>query len=69
MRVTPEEREQLLTHLKLKWKDVNELYQKMSFTLDTPSKRKRKEDLEKQLTEIEHDIQVLEGTEAILVVK
>ncbi|GMH33715.1 hypothetical protein BSKO_01549 [Bryopsis sp. KO-2023] len=62
------ERRQLLAHLKTKWDSVNTAYQKMTFTLDTPAKQKRKEGYEKQLVEIERDIQMLERGDVVLVV-
>lgn len=62
------ERDELLRHLKLKWASVNAAYQKLTFTLDTPAKQKRKEEYERQLTEIEKDIRLLDRGEVILVV-
>jgi Calmodulin-binding len=67
--LSPEERAQLLGHLKTKWSSVNTAYQKMTFTLDTPTKQKRKETYEAQLADIEKDIQMLERGEVILVVE
>lgn len=67
--ISGEERSQLLKHLKLKWASVNAAYQKMTFTLDTPAKQKRKEEYERQLTEIEKDIRMLEKGEHLLVVQ
>lgn len=64
-----EERAQLLGHLKTKWSSVNTAYQKMTFTLDTPTKQKRKETYEQQLAEIEKDIQTLDRGDVILVVE
>lgn len=64
----PTERTQLIHHLKLKWSSVNTAYQTMTFTLDTPAKKKRKETYERQLSEIEKDIQTLEKGEVVLVV-
>ena len=55
-------------HLKLKWASVNAAYQKLTFTLDTPAKTKRKEEYERQLTEIEKDIRMMEKGEHLLVV-
>lgn len=63
-----EERELLLKHLKIKWAQVNTAYQKMTFTLDNPAKKKRKADYEKELSEVERDIKMLEKGETILVV-
>lgn len=64
----PAERTQLVHHLKLKWSSVNKAYQSMTFTLDTPAKKKRKEQYERQLAEIEKDIQTLEKGDVVLVV-
>eukprot|EP00276_Gloeochaete_wittrockiana_P004744 CAMPEP_0184661662 /NCGR_PEP_ID=MMETSP0308-20130426/39501_1 /TAXON_ID=38269 /ORGANISM="Gloeochaete witrockiana, Strain SAG 46.84" /LENGTH=239 /DNA_ID=CAMNT_0027103119 /DNA_START=89 /DNA_END=808 /DNA_ORIENTATION=- len=54
-----EEKEELLTGLKTKWEETNRRYQTISFTLDTPSKKKRKEDLEAELEQLEKDIRLL----------
>ena len=67
--VSGEERDELLRHLKIKWAQVNTAYQKMTFTLDTPAKQKRKEQYEAELSEIERDIRMLEKGETILVVE
>ncbi len=56
--MSAEERAELLAHLKVKWSSVNSAYQKMTFTLDTPAKQKRKEHYERTLAEIEKDVQV-----------
>ena len=53
------ERERLLAGLKANWEAVNKEYQMLSFTLDTPAKKKRKEDYEAQLEQIENDIKKL----------
>lgn len=53
------ERDQLVTELKLKWQRVNEAYQKLPFTLDTPMRRMRKEKYEAELTQLEKDIDTL----------
>ena len=66
--LSDEERAQLVAHLKSKWSSVNTAYQKMTFTLDTPTKKKRKETYEAQLAEIEKDIQTLQRGDVILVV-
>jgi len=66
--ISHDERAQMLKHLKLKWASVNAAYQKLTFTLDTPAKTKRKEEYERQLTEIEKDIRMMEKGEHLLVV-
>ena len=53
------EREELVTELKLKWQRVNEAYQKLPFTLDTPMRRMRKEKYEAELTQLEKDVETL----------
>ena len=59
-KMSEDERLHLLSHLKSKWEEVNSVYQKMTFTLDTPAKQKRKENYELTLSQIEKDIQKLE---------
>ncbi|GHP09440.1 hypothetical protein PPROV_000817500 [Pycnococcus provasolii] len=54
-----EDRLELLGHLKEKWGKLNEAYQKLTFTLDTPAKQKRKERYEADLTQLETDIHKL----------
>lgn len=66
-KLDPEERAQLIHHLKIKWSSVNTAYQKVPLTLDTLLKKKRKEEREQQLTEIERDIKLLEQGEVVLV--
>lgn len=68
-KLDPEERAQLIRHLKLKWSSVNTAYQKIPLTLDTLLKKKRKELNEQQLAEIEKDIKLLEQGEVILVME
>jgi len=58
-KLSEEERQELLVGLKLKWAEVNEKSQKMTFTLDTPAKRQRKERYEEQLMQFEKDIEML----------
>uniref|UniRef100_A0A7S0WT23 Enkurin domain-containing protein n=1 Tax=Pyramimonas obovata TaxID=1411642 RepID=A0A7S0WT23_9CHLO len=53
------ERQELISQLKAKWQVVNEGYQKLSFTLDTPAKKTRKERYEADLVQIEKDIETL----------
>jgi len=54
-----EERLAMLAGLKANWERINKEYQTLSFTLDTPAKRKRKEAYEAQLEQIEKDIEKL----------
>mmetsp|Transcript_24974 Transcript_24974/g.63006 ORF Transcript_24974/g.63006 Transcript_24974/m.63006 type:complete len:235 (-) Transcript_24974:358-1062(-) len=57
--LTEGERDALLAGLKTNWERVNKEYQTLSFTLDTPAKKQRKEAYESQLEEIENDIKKL----------
>jgi hypothetical protein len=57
--LTESERDALLTGLKTNWERVNKEYQTLSFTLDTASKKQRKEAYESQLEQIENDIKKL----------
>lgn len=57
--ITEDEREALLKGLKDSWEKVNKEYQTLSFTLDTPAKKQRKEQYEARLEEIENDIKKL----------
>jgi hypothetical protein len=68
-KLDPEERAQLIHHLKVKWSSVNTAYQKIPLTLDSLLKKKRKEVYEQQLSEIEKDIRLLEQGEVILVME
>lgn len=66
--LAPEDRAQLLRHLKLKWQSVNQAYQGGSLCVDSAVKKAKKEELERQLAEIEKDIKTLERGEVVLVV-
>merc|ERR1712166_1106990 len=49
----------MLQGLKTNWDRINKAYQTLSFTLDTPAKKQRKEEFEAQLEQIERDIEKL----------
>ena len=66
--LSSEDRAGLILHLKRKWGKVNEAYQRFSLAVDNEQKKLRKEDLERQLSEIERDIKTLEKGEVVLVV-
>ena len=55
-------------HMQEKWAVINEAYQKLPFSLDTPTKKRRKEELEKQLGQLEKDIKLLQKGDRLLVV-
>jgi len=58
-KMSDDERATLVVELKMKWQRVNEAYQKLPFTLDTPMRRMRKEKYEAELTQLEKDIENL----------
>merc|ERR1712146_769766 len=53
------ERVSMLNGLKTNWDRINKAYQTLSFTLDTPAKKQRKEEFEAQLEQLERDIERL----------
>merc|ERR1711998_822889 len=53
------ERHEMLAGLKTNWDRINKAYQTLSFTLDTPAEKQRKEEFEAQLEQIERDIERL----------
>ena len=57
--LSDEERQKLLDGLKANWAHINKEYQTLSFTLDTPAKKMRKEEYERTLEQIENDIKKL----------
>ncbi len=67
--MSPEERAELLAHLKAKWGAVNAAYLKLGFVADIESAVRRKEGLEAELASIEGDIWLLSRGDAVLVVR
>lgn len=67
--LSPDDRQQLIRHLKAKWGSVNTAYQGLSLTVDTAMKKIRKEAMERELAEIERDIRTLERGEVVLIVE
>lgn len=59
-KLSDEERDELVYRLKMKWEQVNEAYQKLPFTIDTPQRKARKEQMEHELRQLEHDIEALD---------
>lgn len=55
--VSEPERIEMLNGLKTNWDRINKAYQTLSFTLDTPAKKQRKEEFEAQLEQLERDIE------------
>merc|ERR1719313_129061 len=54
-----DEKMEMLNGLKTNWDRINKAYQTLSFTLDTPAKKQRKEEFEAQLEQIEREIEKL----------
>merc|ERR1712164_7743 len=54
-----DEKMAMLEGLKTNWDRINKAYQTLSFTLDRPAKKQRKEEFEAQLEQIERDIEKL----------
>lgn len=69
--VTEDERADLLDALKAKWDFVNAQYQKITHlvTLDTAGQIRRKEHFERELGQLEADIQRLERASQVLIQK
>lgn len=68
--LTAEERRDLLLKLKRKWDDTNKKYQKITHivNLDTIGKVRRKEAFEKELDQLQKDIQLLSQKRPIRIV-
>lgn len=62
-----EEKELLVRLLKTKWQQLNSDFLKLPFSLDTPSKKKRKELYEAQLQQIEKDIWLLQRSQKLVI--
>jgi gas vesicle protein len=67
--LTEEERYTLLEELKNKWDHVNAKYQKQTHlvTLDTTGQVRRKEHMEAELNQLEHDIERLQRASTVLI--
>lgn len=67
--LTEEERLQLLDELKTKWDHVNAKYQRTTHLvkLDTTGQVRRKEQMEGELAQLEHDIERLQRASSVLV--
>ena len=57
--LSEDERAELLAGMKANWEKLNKAYQTLSFTLDTPAKRVKKEKYEEEMHQLEADIQRL----------
>jgi hypothetical protein len=65
--MSEDERDELLYELKMKWAKLNKAYGGLSFSLDVPSHQRRKESLEKEMTQLEKDIKSLQGRQVVVV--
>eukprot|EP00163_Fabomonas_tropica_P005351 TRINITY_DN14863_c0_g1_i1.p1 TRINITY_DN14863_c0_g1~~TRINITY_DN14863_c0_g1_i1.p1 ORF type:complete len:248 (+),score=85.85 TRINITY_DN14863_c0_g1_i1:421-1164(+) len=54
--LSEEERQELLAGMKANWQKINLAYQTLSFSLDTPAKRIKKERYEAEMAQLEQDI-------------
>nr|XP_015098747.1 enkurin isoform X1 [Vicugna pacos] len=66
-RVSDEEREAVLQGLKKKWEEVHKEFQSLSVFIDSISKKIRKQKLEEEMKQLEHDIGVFEKHKIIYV--
>merc|ERR1711973_198847 len=62
------EKFEILNGLKSNWEKVNKQYQTMSVVLDTPSKKRRKLELEDTMTQLESSIELLQKSKTIILV-
>ncbi|CAH8608441.1 unnamed protein product [Schistosoma intercalatum] len=69
MVITKDEKKSLIDQLKDKWQQRYRQYQSLSVMIDTPPKMHHKLWLEKEMEEIEKDINLLEGYDYIYVAK
>lgn len=63
------EKQQLLRDLKSRWGIQNSAFQKLPLQLDTATKKRRKEQLELELSQTEADIQLLQLRPCIMVLQ
>uniref|UniRef100_T1JAA9 Enkurin domain-containing protein n=1 Tax=Strigamia maritima TaxID=126957 RepID=T1JAA9_STRMM len=59
--IADEERQKMLQGLKNNWDSLFKIYQKMSLTIDTVGKKRKKAQLEAEMKQLEKDISLLEG--------
>ncbi|KAJ4454452.1 putative flagellar associated protein [Paratrimastix pyriformis] len=65
--LSEEERQEIISGLRARWAQLNKEYQTISFTLDTPAKRQRKERYEAQMAQVERDIEKIAGRPFVFV--
>lgn len=66
-RLSDEEREAVLQGLKKNWEEVHKEFQSLSVFIDSIPKKMRKQKLEEEMKQLEHDIAVLEKHKIIYI--
>ncbi|XP_062979846.1 enkurin-like [Elgaria multicarinata webbii] len=66
-RLSREERENVLEGLKHNWEEINQEFQSLSVVIDTVPRKLRKEKMEVQMRQLEHDINILEKHKMIYI--
>uniref|UniRef100_A0A6I8NC03 Enkurin, TRPC channel interacting protein n=1 Tax=Ornithorhynchus anatinus TaxID=9258 RepID=A0A6I8NC03_ORNAN len=66
-RLTDEERETVLQGLKQNWEEVHREFQALSVVIDSTPKKMRKQKLEAEMKQLEHDIGVIEKHKVIYI--
>ncbi|XP_048861922.1 enkurin [Brienomyrus brachyistius] len=67
--VSEEEREAVLQGLKMNWEELHRQYQGLSVVTDTALKKQRKERLEREMKQLEKDMELVEKNKIIYVAK
>lgn len=62
-----DDKQDLIQHLKRKWGILNATYQKLPLQMDTPSKKRSKEELERELSQCEADIHLLQSRPQVII--
>ncbi|RDD36730.1 Enkurin [Trichoplax sp. H2] len=65
--ISDSEREEMLSGLRANWDELHRQYQGLSVVIDTLPKKQKKENLEKEMQQLEKDIEVLEKHNVIYV--
>lgn len=66
-RLSDEEREAVLQGLKKNWEEVHKEFQSLSVFIDSIPKKTRKQKLEKEMKQLEHDIGIIEKHKVIYI--
>ncbi|KAH0627729.1 hypothetical protein JD844_003870 [Phrynosoma platyrhinos] len=65
--LSKEERESVLEGLKKNWEEINKEFQSLSVVVDTLPRKLRKEKMEVEMKQLEHDINILERNKVIYI--